>query len=121
MITLTSRQARQFMLLKQGLLGEYKFAGKQGILNFIRQTGCIQFDPIDICGRNAELTLQSRVKGFTKDLLDDLLYKDRLLLDHPDKNISIILTENWPYFERWRKTARRPLITPFLQRIILRT
>ena len=64
MITLTNSQARQFILLKQGLLGENKFIGKQGALDFIRQAGCIQFDPIDICGKNAELTLQSRVKGF---------------------------------------------------------
>ena len=74
MISLSNRQARQFMLLKHGLLGEYKFIGKPGALDFIRQTGCIQYDPIDICGRNAELTLQSRVKGFTKDTLDELLY-----------------------------------------------
>jgi len=107
MITLTNRQARQFILLRQGLLGEYKFAEKQGVLDFIRQAGCIQFDPIDICGKNAELTLQSRVKNFTKDSLEELLYKNRLLLDHPDKNTSIILTEDWPYFERWRESARR--------------
>jgi len=107
MTTLTNRQARQFILLKQGLLGEYKFAGKQGVLDFIRQTGCIQYDPIDICGKNSELTLQSRVKGFTKAMLDELLYKDRLLLDYPDKNTSIILTEDWPYFRRDRQSARR--------------
>jgi uncharacterized protein YcaQ len=52
MITITNREARQFMLLKHGLLGEYKFVGKQGVLNYVRQTGCIQYDPIDICGRN---------------------------------------------------------------------
>lgn len=29
----------------------------------MRQAGCIQYDPVDVCGKNAELTLQSRVKG----------------------------------------------------------
>ena len=85
------RQARQFILLKQGLLGRYRFAGKQGALEYIRQAGCIQFDPVDICGKNAELTLQSRVKGFTKSMLDTLLYKDRALIDYPDKQLSIFL------------------------------
>ncbi len=106
MITLSNRQARQFMLLKQGLLGEYKFIRKQGTLDFIRQAGCIQFDPVDSCGKNAELTLQSRVKNFTKQTLYELLYKDHKLVDYPDKNLSIIPTENWPYFERYRKASR---------------
>jgi len=94
------------MLLKHGLLGEYKFSGKNGALDFIRQTGCIQFDPVDICGRNAELTLQSRVSGFTKNTLSDLLYIDRKLFDYPDKNLSVIPLEDWSYFERYRKAAR---------------
>ncbi len=106
MIHLTNRQARQFMLLKQGLLGEYKFIGKQGALDYVRQAGCIQFDPVDACGKNAELTLQSRVKGFTKQTLYELLYSDRKLVDYPDKNLSIIPTEDWPYFDRYRKASR---------------
>ncbi|MFI8715875.1 hypothetical protein [Brevibacillus brevis] len=48
MIELTNRQARQFLLLKHGLLGEYQFTGKQGVLDFVRQVGCIQYDPIDV-------------------------------------------------------------------------
>ena len=107
MVYLTNRQARQFLLLKHGLLGEHKFIGKQGAFDFICQAGCIQFDPVDVCGKNAELTLQSRVKGFTKEMLRDLLYKDRLLVDYPDKNLSIIPLEDWPYFERYRETARK--------------
>jgi uncharacterized protein YcaQ len=89
MITLSNRQARQFMLLKHGLLGGYKFTGKQGALDFVRQAGCIQFDPVDACGKNAELTLQSRVRGFTKKVLYDLLYRDRKLVDYPDKNFPL--------------------------------
>ena len=106
MIQLTNRQARQFLLLKQGLLGEYLFIGKQGVYDFVRQAGCIQFDPVDACSKNAELTLQSRVKGFTKKTLYELLYEDRLLVDYPDKNLSIFPTEDWPYFERYRRAAR---------------
>jgi uncharacterized protein YcaQ len=106
LISLTNRQARQFILLKHGLVGEYKFSGKQGALDYIHQVGCLQFDPVDMCGKNAELSLQSRVKDFTKDTLDELLYKDRLLVDYPDKNLSIILTEDWPFYERYRRVSR---------------
>lgn len=105
-LTLTNEQARRFLLVKQGLIGEYKFSGKQGVLDFIRQAGCIQFDPIDVCGKNPELVLQSRVKGFTKQLLSSLLYEERLLLDYFDKNLAIILTTDWPYFRRYREAYR---------------
>lgn len=106
MIHITKQQARRFLLLKQGLLGEYKFIGKQGVLDYIRQSGCIQYDPIDICGKNAELALQSRVKNFTKNMLAELLYEERVLLDYPDKNTAIILADDWPCFFRSRNWAR---------------
>ena len=76
MLTITQEQARQFILLKQGVLGEHRFIGKDGAYQYVRQAGCIQYDPVDVCGRNAELTLQSRVKGFTKQMLAELLYQD---------------------------------------------
>jgi len=107
MINLTNRQARQFLLLKHGLLGDYIFTGKSGVMAFIRQTGCIQFDPVDLCGQNAQIMLQARVKDTTKSTLHELLYKDRQLIDYPDKNLSIIPTSDWPYFERYRAAAKQ--------------
>ncbi len=101
--SLTKAQARHFLLLKQGLLGDYRFSGKQGVLQYVRQAGCIQYDPIDICGKNAALVLQARVKGFSKQMLGALLYTDRRLLDYTDKNMSIFCTDNWKYFARCRR------------------
>ncbi len=106
MIELTITQARQFILAKQGLLGGYRFSGKKGAYDYIRQAGCIQFDPVDVCGKNAELTLQSRVKGFQKTMLEELLYRDRLLVDYVDKELSIWPTEDWPYFSSVRELSR---------------
>ena len=102
---LTIEQARRFLLRKQGLLGDWRFAGKEGALAYIRQAGCIQFDPVDVCGKNAELTLQSRVKGFQKKHLQELLYRDRLLVDYPDKELSIFPVEDWPYFAAYRQRS----------------
>ena len=105
MLTVTREQARQFILSKQGLLGRYCFVGKDGAYQYIRQAGCIQYDPVDVCGKNAELTLQSRVKGFTKQTLSDLLYKDRLLMDYSDKELAIWASEDWPYFSSYREKS----------------
>ena len=106
MPAITVRQARQFILLKQGLIGPYRFIGKDGAYAYVRRAGCIQFDPVDVCGKNAELTLQSRVKGFTKSMLWELLYKDRALVDYADKELSIWPTEDWPYFAPYRERSR---------------
>jgi len=106
MLRMTKEEARLFILSKQGLLGTYRFVGKDGVLQYIRQAGCIQYDPVDVCGKNAELTLQSRVRGFTRGMLADLLYVDRLLVDYSDKELSIWSREDWPYFSGYRAMSR---------------
>ena len=105
MNTITRDQAKRFILSKQGLLGKYRFVGKNGAYQYIRQAGCIQYDPVDVCGKNAELTLQSRVRGFTRQMLADLLYQDRLLVDYTDKELAIWPREDWPYFAGYRERS----------------
>lgn len=105
MLTITKKQATQFILAKQGLMGSYRFVGKDGAYSYVRQAGCIQYDPVDVCGKNVELTLQSRVKGFKKSMLRELLYEDRKLIDYVDKELSIWPTEDWPYFSSYRKLS----------------
>ena len=106
MVNMTKDQAKRFILSKQGLLGKYRFVGKQGAYQYIRQAGCIQYDPVDVCGKNAELTLQSRVRGFTRKMLSELLYTDRMLVDYIDKELSIWPKEDWPYFSAYRDRSR---------------
>ena len=103
---ITKVQARRFLLLKHGLLGEYKFHGKQGIVDYVNQSGCLQYDPIDVCGKNHELVLFSKVEDFSKDKIYDLLYKDRVLVDWFDKCMAICQTKDWPYFEHERERAK---------------
>ena len=98
-------QAKRFMLCKQGLIGKHRFVGKDGAYRYVRQAGCIQYDPVDVCGKNAELTLQSRVKGFRKQMLSELLYQDRLLVDYCDKELSVWPREDWPYFSGYRERS----------------
>ncbi len=101
--TITIEQARQFILIKQGLIGSHQFKDKAGVLSFVRQAGCLQFDPIDICGRNADLILFSRIEHYDKNMLDELLYKDRLLVDQWDKVMSIYAVSDWAAMTRQRE------------------
>ena len=106
-LTITKQQARRTILAHQGLWPPSKLEGKAGVLKYIHRVGCIQFDPLNIVGRNPELVLQSRVSGFQPVMLQELLYKDRKLLDGWDKNMSIYGVEDWPYFHRRREAAKR--------------
>ena len=108
-ISLTRSQARRLLLAYHSLWPPRSLNGKEGILDYIRRVGCIQFDPLDIAGQNAELVLQSRVSDFQPEMLRELLYHDRQLLDGYDKNMAIYPIEDWPYFSRRRLAAQREL------------
>lgn len=71
----------------------------------MKQLGCIQFDPLNKVGENSHLVLQSRIKNYSKGLLEDLLYQERKLLDGWDKNMAIYAIEDWPYFHQYRDRA----------------
>src|SRR6056297_447727 len=105
-LKLTKEKAKKFLLNKQGLLGNHRYVAKKGVYHFIKDVNAIQFDPIDVCGKNHELVLQARIKDFDKGMLYSLLYKDRKLIDYFDKNMSIIPTSDWPYFARNRKNIK---------------
>ena len=80
-MTLSRSHARRFLLAHQHLWPPHQLQEPDGVLAFIRHVGCIQFDPLNIVGRNPDLVLQSRVANYTPTLLDTLLYTDRQLLD----------------------------------------
>jgi len=108
-LTISRSHARRFLLAYQALWPPRNLWGKECILEFIRHVHCIQFDPLDMSGQNAELVLQSRVANFQPAMLRELLYQDRQLLDGYDKNMAIYPIEDWPYFTRRRLAAQREM------------
>jgi uncharacterized protein len=103
---ITKAHARRFLLAYQGLWPSRDYRGKAGVITYIRHAGCIQFDPLNIVGHNPDLVLQARVAGYRPELLKELLYEDRKLLDGWDKMMAIYPVEDWPYFQRWRDGHR---------------
>ncbi len=104
---LDPQEARRFMLAHQRLWPPRQLDGKIGIMDFIRHVSCIQFDPINRVGRNPDLVLQSRVIDYNPEMLNELLYKDRQLLDGWDKMAAIYAATDWPYFARHRSAMRQ--------------
>ena len=101
-LVISQQTARRTLLTCQGLYPPRSWTGKRGAKSFLKMVRSIQFDPINVVGRNPDLVFQSRVKDFRPKLLDELLYKDRYLVDNWDKMASLSLVEDWPYFSHHR-------------------
>lgn len=101
-IDMTKEELRKFLVVYQGLHGTKPFNGEKGIQEFISRVGCIQYDPLNMVGRNADLVLQSRIDDYTPKMLESLLYEQRELIDGWDKMMAIYSVKDWPYFERVR-------------------
>jgi uncharacterized protein YcaQ len=101
-INLSKKQLRKFLIIYQGLCYPKSFEGYTGIKEFVKRVGCVQYDPLNVVGRNIDLILQSRIDNYKADMLDNLMYEDRVLIDGWDKMMSVYCTEDWPFFERIR-------------------
>lgn len=106
-IIMSKEELRKFLVVYQGLYTNNTFIGEDGIKKFIERVGCIQYDPLNVVGRNADLVIQSRVENYDPVMLEDLLYNKRELLDGWDKMMAIYSAEDWPYFKRVRDERKK--------------
>lgn len=95
--------ARNFLVNYHNLNQTRDFTGIDGVIRCFWQIKSIQYDPLDVVGRNADLVLQSRVSGYEPSMLNDLLYHQRKLIDGFDKEMCIYVTNEFSNFERIRK------------------
>lgn len=103
---ITKNQAKKFLAQYHFLSPARALTKEEIISKMFRRLGCIQFDTINVVGRNADLVLQSRVNGYTQNILSQFLYQERQLVDGWDKLASIYSANDWPYFERRRDYVR---------------
>jgi hypothetical protein len=116
--------ARRFLLAHQRMLPPRSVEGVDGVIDLFRHLGRIQFDPIDIVGRNPGLVLQSRVANHRSPLLEDLMYSERRLYVGWDKMAAIVRSEKWASFARHRalmvKQHGRPETAEIVRAVRLR-
>ncbi len=66
--------------------------------------GSIQFDPLDVAGRNHDLVLQARIGGYRRELADELLYGRRTLFETYNKSLNLLPTRELPFYRlTWQK------------------
>ena len=98
MLTLTNREARALLVRYHNLDGADGFRGLDGARAIMDRLGTIQFDPLNVAGRNPDLALQARVRGYRPDHLRRLLYEERHLVDGYDKEMCIYTARDFPHF-----------------------
>jgi len=109
MQSISIEQARKFLITYQHLDDQSELMDESGILQYIEKVGCIQYDPLNVVGRNADLVLQSRIVGYQPRMLESLLYEKRSLIDGWDKMMSIYQQKDWPYFTRIREAMKQEI------------
>ena len=67
-------------------------------MTVIDRLGSLQFDPIDVAGRNHDLVLLARIDGYRREWTDGLLYQTRQLFESYNKGLSILPTSELPYY-----------------------
>ena len=114
-LQVSRHQARLLLLKKQFLWPPRSLQGRQGLLSYLERVRMVQYDPVNLVGTNPCITINARVKDFKPQMLEDMLYRDRLLFDHWDRCASIVLLEDLPPLQRnrsdtnWRARSRRPV------------
>ncbi len=105
MKTVTKEAARNFLVSYHNLNETQGFIGSEGVLKCFERTRSIQYDPLNVVGRNADLVLQGKVKGYKPPILHELLYEKKELVDGFDKEMCIYLSEEFQWFSRIRALA----------------
>lgn len=80
-----------------------RLSGADGVLKIMSRLGSIQYDPLNVVGRNADLVLQSRIYGYRPEDLHNLLYGEHSLIDGFDKEMCIYNTKDFPKFSKVRE------------------
>lgn len=94
-VSITKDQAKQFLLRKQLFLEEPK-SGYEGIAYVFNKIRIIQYDPLNPCGRNPDLVLQSRINDYHPNDYYKWLYGERKGIECYDKLLCIIPIEDFP-------------------------
>ena len=90
-LEITTLEARRLFITKQRLDGKSKLeSGRNGIVQLIRELGCVQIDPISAVAPSQFLVLWSRLGNYDRSLIGQL-YKDRTVFEYWAHRLSILL------------------------------
>ena len=107
MRTISLQTARRLFIQRQRLNDLNPANDAAGILDVVRDLGCLQLDPISAVARSHQLVVRSRVGNYDLAALDQLLWTDRSLFEYWAHMASIVLTEDYPIHTLLMRTYAR--------------
>jgi hypothetical protein len=91
--------ARRFLAIRHLLAPPRALpASPESVLAVVDRLGSLQFDPLEVAGRNHDLVLAARIAGYRRGLTDELLYGRRLLFEAYNKSLNLLPTRELPYY-----------------------
>ncbi len=98
-ISISLRVARRFFALRHLLAPPRSLPARpESVLAVVDRLGSLQFDPLDVAGRNHDLVLLARIAGYRRAWTDALLYEERRLYETYNKGLSLVPTAELPWF-----------------------
>ncbi len=105
---LSAAVARRFLVIRHFLAPARSLpVAEESVLAVVDRLGSLQFDPLEVAGRNHDLVLHARVSGYRRPWTDRLLYDRRLLFEAYNKGLSILPTRELPWHRLTWDRARR--------------
>ncbi len=99
-----SREQALDLILHRQLFRQSTLSGKSGLRELIRQLGYVQIDTISVVERAHHHTIWSRLPGYDKAWLDELLAKDRAIFEFWSHAASYLPMEDYRFsLPRMRK------------------
>jgi uncharacterized protein len=105
-VKVTAEAARRFFVARHFLAPARSLKGKsKGVLEVFRRYGGVQFDPLAVAGRNHDLVLHARVAGYVPAWCERL-YERREIFEAYNKGLSLVPTEEFPWFRGFPTSLR---------------
>jgi uncharacterized protein YcaQ len=97
-------------------------------MTVVDRLGSLQFDPLEVAGRNHDLVLLARIDAYRREWTDALLYEERRLYETHNKGLSLVPTAELPWYRvTWDSNrvehdaaafdVHAPLVEELLERI----
>ncbi|HET9457095.1 MAG TPA: crosslink repair DNA glycosylase YcaQ family protein [Candidatus Limnocylindrales bacterium] len=107
--TISREVARRFLAVRH-FLGPPRSLPPDpaSVMTVVERIGSLQFDPLEVAGRNHDLVLLSRIACYRREWTDALLYEHRTLFEAYNKGLSLLPTSELPWYRSvWDRVQAR--------------
>jgi uncharacterized protein YcaQ len=108
--TISKNAARRFLVTRHLLAPPRSLpAEPASVMRVVARLGSLQFDPLEVAGRNHDLVLLARIAGYERSWTDSLLYEQRQLFEAYNKGLSLLPTSELPWYRQTWDRSRTQL------------